>query len=126
MPAGLIHEQNRVSPGLDGERDLLEMQFHAFGVAKRQDETGRLAERRADGAEDIGRSGSLILQGKRTRAAFGPASRDLILQADAGFVLEPELILEPEFERLAGGRGDTRLEGRDFFLNATTGASSCS
>src|SRR5271163_4100823 len=71
------HEQNGVSAGLDGKRDLPEVQRHGLGVAGREDETGRLAERRANGAEDIGRGGSLILQGKRARAAFGPASRNL-------------------------------------------------
>src|SRR5271170_5167414 len=75
LPSGPIHEQNGVSAGLDGKRDLLEVQRHGHGVAGREDETGRLAERGANGAEDIGRGGSLILQGKRARAAFGPASR---------------------------------------------------
>jgi hypothetical protein len=32
----------------------------------------------------------LILQSERARAAFGPASRDLVLLADAGFILEPQ------------------------------------
>ena len=120
MPPGLIHEQNRVSVGLDGKGDLLEVQRHRLGVAGREDETGRLAERGTDGAEDIGRGGSLILQGKRPRAAFCPASRDLVLLTDAGFVLEPDL------ERLAAGRGDRRQDFRDFFLKASTAASSCS
>jgi hypothetical protein len=40
--------------------------------------------------------------------------------ADAGFVLEPN------FERLAGGCGDARQEVWRFFLNAATAASSCS
>ena len=92
----MIHEQHGVGSWLYVERDLLEMQFHGLGVAKWQDETRRLAERGTDRAEDIGRGGSLILQGKRSRAAFGPASRDLVLLADASFVLEPE------FEWLAG------------------------
>jgi hypothetical protein len=43
MPAGLIHEQNGVSGGVDGEGDLLEVQRHGLGVAGREDETGRLA-----------------------------------------------------------------------------------
>src|SRR5271168_527739 len=82
MPSGPIHEQNGVSAGLDGKRDLPEVQRHGLGVAGREDETGRLAERGANGAEDIGRGGSLILQGKRARAAFGPASRNLVLLAE--------------------------------------------
>src|ERR1700678_1628025 len=102
MPSGPIHEQNGVSAGLDGKRDLLEVQRHGLGVAGWEDETCRLAERGTDGAEDIGRGGSLIPQGKRARAAFRPASRDLVFLTDARF------ILEPEFEWLAAGRGDRR------------------
>ena len=119
MSSGPIHEQNGVSAGLDGKRDLLEVQRHGLGVAGREDETGRLAERGTNGAEDIGRGGSLILQGKRARAAFGPASRNLVLLADAGFVLEPQ------FKGLAAGGRDIGQEGWNFFLKATTAASSC-
>src|SRR5208337_5669850 len=86
------------------------MQRHRLGVAKGHDETGRLAERRTNGPEDIGRGGSLILQGERARSAFGPASRDLVLLADAGFVLEPQL------EWFFGGRRIIRKKVRDFFL----------
>jgi hypothetical protein len=120
MPPGLIHEQNGVSAGVDGKRDLLEVQRHGLCVAGRHDEAGRLAERGTDSAEDIGRGGSLILQGKWSRAAFRPASRDLVLLTDPGFVLEPD------FEQLAAGFGDRRQEVRDFFLKAATAASSCS
>src|SRR6202167_4936217 len=83
MPSGPIHKQNGVSAGRDGDGDLLEVERHGLGVAGREDETGRLAERGTDGAEDIGRGGSLILQGKRARAAFRPASRDLVFLTDA-------------------------------------------
>src|SRR5271170_2661568 len=114
MPSGPVHKQNGVSAGRDGDGDLLEVERHGLGVAGWEDETGRLAERGTDGAEDIGRGGSLILQGKRSRAAFRPASRDLILLTNAGFVLEPE------FEWLAAGCGDLRQDLRDFFLKATT------
>jgi len=120
VPAGLIHEQYCVCSWLHGERDLPEMQLHGLGIAKRQHETDRLAECGADGAEDIGRGGSLIFQGKRTRPAFGPAARDLVLLADAGFVLEPQ------FERLACGCRDVRHEVGDFFLKSATAVSSYS
>ncbi len=69
VPPRPVDEHDGVGAGLHGERDLLEMQFHRLGVAKRQDKTGRLAERGTDGAEDVGRGGSLIFQGKRTRPA---------------------------------------------------------
>ena len=120
MPTGLIHEQHRVGAWLDVKRDLLEMQLHGLGVAKWQNQTGRLAKRGTDGAEDISRSGSLILQRERPRAAFGPAPGDLVLLTDAGFVLEPQ------FERLSGGGRDIREDVRDFFLKVATAASSCS
>ena len=120
VPPRPVDEHDGVGAGFHGERDLLEMQLHRLGVAERQDKTGRLAERGADGAEDIGRGGSLIFQGKRARPAFGPAPSDLVLLADAGFVLEPQL------EGLAAGRGDVRQEVGDFFLKAATAASSCS
>jgi hypothetical protein len=120
VPTGLIDEQHGVGSWLDVKRDLLKMQLHRLGVAKWQNQTGRLAKRGTDGAEDIGRGGSLIFQGKRSRAAFGPAPRDLVLLTDAGFVLEPQL------ERLSGGRRDIREDVRDFFLKAATVASSCS
>src|SRR5580658_6222758 len=109
MPSGPIHKQNAVSAGRDGDGDLLEVERHGLGVAGWDDETGRLAERGTDGAENIGGGGSLILQGKRARAAFRPASRDLVFLTDAGF------ILEPEFEWLAAGRGDRRQDARGFF-----------
>ena len=120
MPPGLIDEQNGVRAGRDGKRDLLEMQCHSLCVAGWEDETGRLTERGTDRAEDIGRGRSLILRGERSRAAFCPASRDLVLLTDAAFVLEPEL------EWFAAGRCDRRQDVRDFFLKAATAASSCS
>ena len=120
MPTGLIHEQHGVGSWLDVKRDLFEMQLHGVGVAKWQNQTGRLAKRGTDRSEDIGRGGSLILQGESSRAAFGPAPRDLVLLTDAGFVLEPQLA------RLSGGGRDIREDVWDFFLKATTAASSCS
>ena len=60
MPTSLVHEHNRVGAGFHSQPDLLEMQFHRLGVAEWQDKTGRLAERGTDGAEDVGRGGSLI------------------------------------------------------------------
>src|ERR1700692_4317159 len=75
MPSGPIHKQNGVSAGRDGDGDLLEVERHGLGVAGWEDETGRPAERGTDGAENIGGGGSLILQGKRSRAAFREAGR---------------------------------------------------
>jgi len=119
VPARLIHEHHGMGAWLHGERDLPEMQLHRLGVAKRQDEADGLAERGADGAEYIRRCGSLILQGERARPALRPATRDLVLLADAGFVLEPQ------FERFASDGCDFRQEVGNFFLQFATAVSSC-
>jgi hypothetical protein len=60
VPPSLVHEHNGVGAGFYSQRDLLQMQFHGLGVAKWQDKAGRLAERGADGAEDVSGGGSLI------------------------------------------------------------------
>jgi hypothetical protein len=94
------------------------VQRHGLGVAGRKDEAGRLAKRGTDGAEDIGRGCSLVLQGKRSRAAFRPASRDLVLLTDAGFVLNQSSSGLPLVAAISA-----RMFGT--FLKATTAASSC-
>src|SRR5439155_10969555 len=50
----------------------------------------------ADGAEDVGRAGALIVRRRGSRPPPCPAACDLVLLADPGFVLEPHLY------RLAG------------------------
>jgi hypothetical protein len=61
----------------------------------------------------------LVLGGGRARAAFGPASRDLVLLPN------PRLIGEPDLERLAAGLGLRKLlqTGGEVFLKAETAAS---
>src|SRR6202161_1863215 len=118
MPSGPIHKQNGVSAVRGRDRDLLEVERHGLGVAGWEDETGRLAERGTDGDENIGGGGSLILQGTRSRAAFRPASRDLVFLTDAGFVLKPEI------KGLGAWSRERRQDVRDFFLKAATTASS--
>jgi len=90
MPARLVHQQHSVGAGRDGERDLGKMKSHGFGVAKWQDQAGTLAQLGADGAKDVGRFGPLVLRGRWSRPAPGPAARDLVLLADTRFVLEPD------------------------------------
>jgi hypothetical protein len=51
--------------------------------------------RRADGPEDVGRGGALILRCRRPRAAPGPAPRDLVLLPDPRFIGEPDLYFGP-------------------------------
>jgi len=73
MPAHLIEKETLVFAGSDGLDDFLEMQVHRFGVAKAQNEPGALAVVGADGAENIGRGGALIVRGRRPRSSLGPA-----------------------------------------------------
>ncbi len=47
--------------GRDGLRDLVQVQGHALGRAAGQDQPRSFAVSRADGAEDVGRGGPLIL-----------------------------------------------------------------
>jgi hypothetical protein len=121
MPAGLIEDQDRVCAGIDGGADLRQMGVHRVRVAPWQDETDALAFLRTDGPEDVGPLGALILRRAGPCAAFGPAARDLVLLADPGLVLEPELDLYAWSEALA----DRFDLGREVFLNASTANSFC-
>jgi hypothetical protein len=66
------------------------MQVHRLDIADGQDKPCAFAFFGADGAEDVGRSGALIVWGRGPCAALGPAPRDLVLLADAGFIGEPD------------------------------------
>jgi len=93
VPARLIDEQESVRARRDVLGDFGQMQVHRKGIASGQHEAGALALLGANGAEDVGRTGALILGGAGPRAALGPAARDLVLLADAGFILEPDFYL---------------------------------
>jgi hypothetical protein len=95
--------------------DLGQMQVHRHSIAPRQNKGCALAALGADGAEDIGRGGALILRRTRPRAAFGPAPGDLVLLADPGFVGEPELY-RPRLDAL--GMRDFVQNGRETFLKS--------
>ena len=75
--------------------DLGQMLCHGAGIAPRHDESRRLAELWADRAEDVGRSRALIVWCRRPRSTLGPAACDLVLLANAGFVLEPDFYSFP-------------------------------
>jgi len=94
---------------------------HRLGVAPWQDESDAFALLRADGAEDIGPLGALIVRRTGPCSAFGPSPRDLVLLADAGFVLEPD------FDRYARNEAgaDSRQLGGEVFLKASTANSFC-
>jgi len=60
VPTGLIEKDHGVAAGSDLPGDFGEMQVHRLGVAGRQDQGGTLAVFRADGAENVGRGGTLV------------------------------------------------------------------
>ena len=72
MPSGLIDEEDGVGSWCDCLGDFREVQVHRLGVADGQDQSYALSLLRADGAEDIGRCGSLIPRSARASAALGP------------------------------------------------------
>src|SRR6266446_10224522 len=62
MP-GLIEEENSVSARSDFGCDFLEVKLHSFGVAGRQHEGGAGSAFGTDRTEQVGRLGSLIVDG---------------------------------------------------------------
>ena len=120
VPAGLIHQYDSMGAGCHGERYLGEMQRHGLGIAKRQDQPGALAKLRANRAEDVGRLGPLVLRRRRAGSSSGPAPRDLVLLADAGFVLEPDLYGRALRE---GGADRCQLGSEAPFLKASRACS---
>lgn len=93
----------------------------ARGVAAGQDQARRLAERRTDGAEDVGGTGALVVWSARPSAAAHPAPGDLVL------LPHPGLILKPDLDHLAGcllGHDDIDLGG-EVFLKVSAASWSC-
>src|ERR1017187_6575142 len=90
MPSRLIHQQHGMGTGRDGKRYLGKMERHGFGIAEWQHQPRALAKFGTDRAEDVGRFRPLVLRGRWPCPASGPAPRDLVFLADAGFVLEPD------------------------------------
>jgi hypothetical protein len=116
MPSGPIEDENGVRPRIDSGGDDRQMGVHRLGVAPWQNEADAFAPLRADGAEDIGRLGTLIVRRAGTCSAFGPAPRDLVLLADPRFVLEPDFDLYARIEV----RADRLQLGGEVFLKAST------
>jgi hypothetical protein len=86
VPPGLINQQNGVAAGRDLGGDCRQVQGHRLGVAPRQDQAAALAPLGADRTEDVGRGGSLVLGRGRPSATSRPASGDLVLLANTGFM----------------------------------------
>jgi hypothetical protein len=91
VPSRLVDEKHGMSPWCDSLSDLRQMQGHRCGIAPWQDERSTFALSWADGTEDVGRSGPLIRGRRWSCAAPGPATGDLVLLPDPGFVSEPDL-----------------------------------
>src|SRR6185503_18000764 len=121
MPSRLIEQNHGVRTWCDSLRDLRQVQHHGVAVAPRQHEPGAGSTFWADRAEDIGRCGALIVRRRWSRTTLRPAARDLVLLADPGFVLKPDLY------RLAWGiaRRDLCHTVAEVFLKATTASGFC-
>ena|SRR6478609_201489 len=122
MPAGSIEQQDGVFVRRDFPGDFGQVQVHRLGVAARQNERCALAFFRADGAEDIGRGGTLVTWRRWARSAPRPSPGDLVLLTD------PRLVGEPDFYC---GRIDALILGdliqarRETFLKSSIAPSAC-
>ena len=101
-------------------RDIDQVLVHGMGVAPRHDESGSLALFGADGTEDIGRSGSLVVWRGRPCSPLGPAAGDLVLLAYTSLVLEPDF----DHFALGGTACDFCHSGGEVFLNASAAPAS--
>ena len=90
VPASLIDQEDGVGTRRNGFGDLREMQVHRLGIAGREDQGRALAIFGTDGAEDVGRGGTLITRRAGTRAALCPPAGDFVLLADTRLVGEPD------------------------------------
>ena len=122
MPSGLIDEEDGVGSWCDCLGDFREVQVHRLGVADGQDQSYALSLLRADGAEDIGRCGSLIPRSARASAALGPPAGDLVLLADTSLVLEPNFYLADVDRFFARDFIQARWE---LFLKSSIAPSAC-
>lgn len=113
VPAGLVEQHDGMGAGRDQGADLLEMGLHGRSIAPGHDQTGRLGFLGADGAEDVGGPGALVVRRTGPRATSGPAPGQPVLLADTGFVLEPDLDLDTGFQ----ARRDPAQLGGEVFLN---------
>lgn len=121
VPSGLVEQHDGMRIGGNGGCDLGEVQGHRCGIATRHDDRRPLALGRADGAEEIGRGGPLILRRRGPGAAPGPAPGDRVFLPDPGFILEPDLYALA----LGGARRELCQRGGEVFLNVVKASGSC-
>lgn len=91
VPTGLVHNDDGVGAGSDGTTDFLQMHLHGFGIGARQNQSGAFVAGRADGAEEVGPSGALVMRLAWPRTPLGPLVDETIFLPDARFVVEPDL-----------------------------------
>ena len=118
MPPGLVDQKHGVGAGRDHLSDLRQVQVHRLGIASRQDQGRALAQLWADRAEDVGGGGALIAGSTWAGAALGPAAGDLVLLANASFVLEPDFYLV-DIDRLRA-RDCLQARGEVFLKSSIT------
>ncbi len=107
-------------PGLDLLTDELERLSHGVSVAPGHDPPVALGPGRAEGAEETGPFGPLIVRRAGPRPPPRPASRAFVLLTHPGVVLNPELY------RLAAPLGaDVVDDVADVLLNASLASSCC-
>lgn len=121
MPSRLVHDEDGVCVVGDIAGYLDQVLVHGMGVAPRHDESSSLALPGADGTEDIGGPGSLVVWRGRPCSPLGPTAGDLVLLAYT------RLVLEPDFDRFAlGGTGSDFCHSvGEVFLNASAASTSC-
>ena len=122
VPSGLIHHQHGMASGRDLCGYFGQVEVHRLRIAPGQHQARGLPLGRADGTEDVGRCGALIVRRAGTRAAQRPPPRDLVLLSDSGLVAEPNFYLAGIETSRAGDRRDDRRKG---FLKASTAPAAC-
>src|ERR1700712_4161547 len=93
------------------------MQAHGLGVASGQYERRGCPLFRTDSSEDVGRRRTLVVRRRWSSATSSPATGDLVLLTDPGFVGEPNFYLCALDTLLAGNLVHT---GSEVFLNVST------
>src|SRR3954470_24112300 len=92
------------------------MQAHGLRIASGQHQGCALALLRADRSEDVDRARSLIMRGPGPGAPPGPAAGDLVLLADPGLVLPPQL----DRGAVREARPDRLQRGGESFLKSSS------
>lgn len=95
MPARLIEQQNGVRARSNLCADQLQVFRHCVGVTIGHDQTDALALRRAGSAEDVGPFCALIVRRSGAGSTFRPSAGDLVLLAEARFILKPDFYRRP-------------------------------